>query len=64
MNFKIGDIVQLKSGSIKMTIESISEESINCVWMTGGDLKRDVFNRDSIDYYVQQPTPIVRSKRP
>ncbi len=33
-NFSVGDIVQLKSGGPIMTVETVDEESLNCVWFT------------------------------
>lgn len=43
--FKTGDIVELKSGSPKMTIEDVQEsnEYVDCVWFDGNVLKRDTF---------------------
>lgn len=31
-NFLVGDAVQLKSGGPVMTVESVDEEGLNCVW--------------------------------
>ena len=32
---KVGDIVKLKSGGLKMTVNSLlSDQSVACVWMT------------------------------
>lgn len=31
-NLSIGDAVQLKSGGPIMTVESIDQEGVNCVW--------------------------------
>lgn len=33
---KAGDVVQLKSGGQKMTIENIDEPEAECVWFDGG----------------------------
>lgn len=30
--FSVGDAVQLKSGGPVMTVESVDEEGLNCVW--------------------------------
>jgi uncharacterized protein YodC (DUF2158 family) len=38
MNFKVGDVVQLKSGSPPMTIEEIGGGRARCVWFE--DTKR------------------------
>ena len=43
--FKVGDIVQLKSGGPKMTIEEISEmdNSYCCKWFAGSKLQEGFF---------------------
>lgn len=42
--FNIGDVVQLKSGGEKMTIEEIeNEEDISCVWFEGSQTRRSSF---------------------
>lgn len=43
--FKTGDIVELKSGSPKMTIEDVQEsnEYVDCAWFDGNTLKRGTF---------------------
>jgi uncharacterized protein YodC (DUF2158 family) len=35
MEFKPGDIVRLKSGGPAMTVESMGDDGINCVWFDG-----------------------------
>ena len=32
VNFSVGDIVQLKSGGPIMTVESVDEEGLSCIW--------------------------------
>lgn len=50
--FKKGDVVQLKSGGQKMTVESYSwndhtksyrDDKVDCVWFVGATLKRESF---------------------
>lgn len=52
-NFTVGDTVQLKSGGPVMTVESIDEEGLNCVWF--GDLTntalRQYFAVKTVDKY-------------
>jgi len=43
MNFKTGDVVQLKSGGTIMTIEEIEDDSAHCVWSDNGKIERDNF---------------------
>lgn len=38
MELKIGDIVELKSGGPKMTIEDITSDIATCRWFKGNDL--------------------------
>ena len=44
---EIGDVVHLKSGGPKMTVEIITEAMagmvIRCVWFDGQELKRGIF---------------------
>lgn len=42
-NFAVGDIVQLKSGGPKMTLESISGSTASCVWFEGSKQTRNRF---------------------
>jgi uncharacterized protein YodC (DUF2158 family) len=41
--FKIGDVVQLKSGGYKMTVEKIFNSNVECVWFGDGELNRGKF---------------------
>lgn len=42
--FKVGDVVQLKSGSVTMTIEEIDEDGdVSCVWFEGKQPQRGSF---------------------
>lgn len=46
---KIGDIVELKSGSPKMTVTDEINDELECTWMTNdGNKKRDYFKKDSL----------------
>jgi len=45
MNFVIGEIVQLKSGGPIMTIETIDDDEVCCVWFLDGEVKRDCFGK-------------------
>jgi len=47
--FKVGDVVKLKSGGLKMTIESIDGNVVNCQWFDKDNaLKYGYFNMDTL----------------
>jgi uncharacterized protein YodC (DUF2158 family) len=47
--FKIGDVVQLKSGGPNMTIESdAGEGNFVCQWFDGSEVKRTTFQGASL----------------
>lgn len=43
-DFKIGDIVALTAGSMRMAVESIDGDKVACVWCNEGKIGRDAFN--------------------
>lgn len=54
MKFKIGDVVQLKSGGPEMTIDGISEDTVHCVWFNDKDEhKMNNFHIDSIELVTE-----------
>ncbi|MFO8027350.1 MAG: DUF2158 domain-containing protein [Opitutales bacterium] len=47
--FKVGDVVELKSGSVKMTIEEITDDlGVSCVWYDGTQPQRDAFPESTL----------------
>jgi len=53
MEFKVGDIVSIKSGGPSMTVEKIGkidfygrEIGVHCCWFVDNKLQRDVFRFD------------------
>jgi uncharacterized protein YodC (DUF2158 family) len=48
MPFKVGDTVQLKSGSPLMTIAEIDGEVVFCVWFTGQKKEQGSFTAGTI----------------
>jgi len=55
MEFKVGDIVVIKSGGPQMTVEKIGplgfyskEIGVHCCWFVDNKLQRDVFRFDVI----------------
>lgn len=55
--FKPGDIVLLKSGSPKMTVNSVNGNTITCVWFVGTTCNKQAFNADALEPYVA-PKPL------
>jgi uncharacterized protein YodC (DUF2158 family) len=56
MEFKVGDIVVVKSGGPPMTVEKIGkmdfygrEIGVHCCWFVDNKLQRDVFRFDVIE---------------
>jgi uncharacterized protein YodC (DUF2158 family) len=47
-DFKIGDIVQLKSGGPKMTVEKVGATGITCQWFAGSKLEMGHFPKDAV----------------
>ena len=41
---KIGDLVVLTAGSMRMAVETVEDETISCVWCHEGRIGRDAFN--------------------
>jgi uncharacterized protein YodC (DUF2158 family) len=55
MDFKVGDIVVIKSGGPQMTIEKIGsigfynkEVGAHCCWFENNKIQRDVFRFDTL----------------
>ena len=48
--FKVGDVVQLKSGGPKMTVKNVyeSDNTYSCQWFTGSKLADGHFPQDSL----------------
>ncbi len=50
MDLKNGDVVALKSGGPKMTIENINNGNVSCTWYDkDNNLHRDTFNEKALD---------------
>jgi uncharacterized protein YodC (DUF2158 family) len=50
-NFRIGDVVELKSGGPKMTVDRIlgdSGQRLTCVWFIGTQRNEGQFSLDSL----------------
>jgi hypothetical protein len=41
---KIGDLVVLTAGSMRMAVEAVDGDTVSCVWCNEGQIGRDAFN--------------------
>ena len=56
LNFKVGDLVQLKSGGPVMTIKEISGlDSILCVWFKDVELVSANFLQETLEIFEEIP---------
>lgn len=47
--FNLGDVVELNSGSPKMTVTEIKDDELECTWITSDvNKKRDNFIKEAI----------------
>ena len=53
-DFKPGDIVQLKSGGPKMTVQDVRPQTIHCQWFAGSKLEDGHFNKESIIKFKEE----------
>ena len=49
MNVKIGDVVQLKSGGPKMTVNEMVNTQANCIWFVGGTRESGYCDPEALD---------------
>jgi uncharacterized protein YodC (DUF2158 family) len=66
MAFKTGDVVQLKSGGPKMTVDCRipdSTDKLICKWFEGKEVRTEVFREDMLIVPPPPPTPIVKIPR-
>lgn len=51
-DIKVGDVVKLKSGEEKMTVENIEEDNVICVWLDKEQaLRREKIKIETIKLY-------------
>jgi uncharacterized protein YodC (DUF2158 family) len=51
MSFNVGDVVVLKSGGPKMTVDKISGNEVQCVWFEGANQKYGAFPPNALKAY-------------
>lgn len=47
-DFKVGSVVELKSGGPPMTVEASTSSTVECSWFAGTQIKRRVFAKASL----------------
>lgn len=52
--YKVGDIVQLKSGGPSMVINMVDDNQIQCLWFFDGEVYAHDFNANVLTPYVIQ----------
>jgi len=57
--FTQGDVVLLKSGGVKMTVEQIAGDEISCVWFEGNKAQREIFPAAVLKKYVAPTVGVV-----
>ena len=50
MSLKSGDVVELKSGSPKMTIRNEDRDGYRCEWFLDGKVERAVFKEEQLKF--------------
>jgi uncharacterized protein YodC (DUF2158 family) len=61
IKFEIGDVVVLKSGGEKMTVEEIDGDQISCLWSENKRIERACFNAATLKKWEpHQPVRMVR----
>jgi uncharacterized protein YodC (DUF2158 family) len=64
MDFKIGDVVKLKSGGPKMTVSTIKDGEVWCTWFEDDKLARPYwFAPDMLERYTPNTPRVIRSAR-
>lgn len=62
-DFRVGDVVQLRSGGTRMTIEHIDGDQIACTWFEGKALERAMFVAGALKKYVPMQVGVIRTQR-
>jgi len=53
--FKIGDIVQLRSGGPKMTVTAVLDPVVHTAWFAGSKKETGAFPFDAIIIFQEEP---------
>lgn len=61
--FKVGDVVQLKSGGTRMTIEEVDDDQVACTWFERKKLERATFIAGALIKYQPRQGGVISSRR-
>ncbi len=53
--FKVGDVVQLKSGGPKMTVTKVVEKFVHTSWFAGSKNENAAFPLDAVSIFQEEP---------
>lgn len=56
--FAVGDVVQLKSGGVAMTVEKVDGDDISCVWSEGKQVQKATFASGALRKYKRRSARI------
>jgi uncharacterized protein YodC (DUF2158 family) len=59
-DFKIGEVVKLKSGGHEMTVQEITEDGAKCIWSEGKRVRSESFHPTLL---IARGAPITRIER-
>ena len=60
--FEVGDVVTLRSGGTRMTVEQIDGERVSCTWFEGKKLERSTFTAGALKKYVPMQPGVIRGR--
>ncbi len=55
--FKVGNVVTLRSGSLPMTVTSRTTDGFWCAWIHDGKCESGCFPQDALEYHTSEPKP-------
>jgi uncharacterized protein YodC (DUF2158 family) len=48
VEFEVGDVVSLNSDGPSMTVNSVKDDDIDCIWFSGFDVCRNTFLKQTL----------------
>ena len=65
MEFKVGDVVQLKSGGPRMAVDRVEADGIvHCSWFDKAERKTDAFNSATLKVVPDRSGGVTVARRP